>query len=322
MDTSLNHVFLTGATGFVGGSILSKLVSKHPALHVTVLVRQEKHAEKLRSIYNSVEPIIGTLSDLDLVKTAAAAADIVVHAAHDNIPAAQAMIDGLASSPSSVRRFLSVTGPRSLVDQSLPLAGGRVGSRAWSDVMDAETIASLPEDRPHAEYDQAVISHGLTTSVGTMLVSPGQLIGQGLGHFKREGAMALYYATVRSRGRAFVVGDGEAAWSWTSVRDMADAVVLLIDRAVSDEEGHVDGYYFVQTGDVSLNERAQAISERLGLGEAESISAEQARDVHPFGPLMWGADVRFRADKLKVLGWTPKERDWRALLEQDGGERA
>jgi len=75
-----------------------------------------------------------------------------------------------------------------------------------------------------------------------------------------------------------------------------------------------DGYYFVQAGDVSLRERAKTVSKRLGLRDVETRVVEAATEIHPYGPLMWGCGARFRADRLRKLGWRPKEIDWRVLL--------
>lgn len=333
MPTS-HCVFLTGATGFVGGTILSCLSKAHPSGRVKALVREESAAKELQSAYPNFTPVIGELSSLSLLTSTAADADFVIHAGGDNIPAVCAMIDGLAShattTGSPTPRLISLTGPRSLIDLSSPITGNlRASSRPWSDVADAHTILNVPEDRMHAGADQAIVAHSIAKGVGTMLVSPGQLWGRGKGPLKKESNAAFYYAAVKSRGRAFVIGEGTATWSWTSIGDLGDAVVFLMEQALkngSERRGQVgvnrDGYYFVRTGDLSMMERAKAVSERLGLGEVESVWVEAAREIHPFGPIMWGCGERTRSDKLHELGWRPKETDWKALMEEEGGERA
>lgn len=142
---------------------------------------------------------------------------------------------------------------------------------------------------------------------------------------RKESHAATYHAAVKRRGRAFVVGDGSVAWSWSSIVDLADAVVFLMDQAIShgDERSsqvrrNMGGYYFMQVGDVTMMERAKAVSERLGLGEVESVPVERAAHVHSFGPLMWGCGVTFKADRLTVLGWKPKDLGWRVSMEEVG----
>ena len=327
------YVFLTGVTGFVGGTILSCLSKANPSVHVKALIREERAAKELQSVYPNLTPIIGELSSLSLLTSTAAEADFVIHAGGDSVPAVCAMIDGLASrttTGSPMPRLISLTGPRSLIDLSKPITGNlRESSRPWSDITDAHTILNVPEDRIHAGADQAIVAHSIAKGVGTMLVSPGQLWGRGKGHLKKESNSAFYYAAVKSRGRAFVIGEGTATWSWTSIGDLGDAVVFLMKRALeirSERRGQVgvnrDGYYFVRTGDLSMMERAKAVSERLGLGEVEGVSVDVAKEIHPFGHIMWGCGERTRSDKLLELGWTPKETDWKALMEEGEGERA
>ena len=328
------RLFLTGVTGFVGGSVLSSLYKAHPDIHITALVRKESDAEQLQSVYPNLLITIGSLSSLSLLTSNAAAVDFVIHMSGENIPAVCAMIDGLASSSSTSGRplpqIISISGPRSLIDRSLPVTGiASPSSKVWSDVADAHTILSLPKERMHAEADQEIIRHSIAKGVGTMLLSPGQLWGQSRGLLKKESHSATYHAAVKRRGRAFVIGDGSAAWSWISIDDLGDAVVFLMEQSVlsgDERRGQVgvnkEGYYFVQAGDVSLMERAEAVNKRLGLGEVERVSVEVAAQIHPYGPLMWGCGARFRADKLRKLGWRPSEVDWRALMEEEGGARA
>lgn len=326
-------VFLTGVTGFVGGTILSCLLKAHPNIRVKALIREERDAEELQSVCSNLIPIIGDLSSLSLIASMAAEADFVIHAAGDNAPAVCAMIDGLALRTTTeplLPRLISLTGPRSLIDLSNPITGNiRASSRPWSDITDAHTILNLPNDRMHAGTDQTIVAHSITEGVGTMLVSPGQLWGRGKGHLKKESNAAIYFAAVKSRGRAFVIGEGTASWSWCSVGELGDAVVFLMEKALkigSEGAGQVgvnrEGYYFVRTGDLSMMERAKAVSERLGFGEVESLSVDTAREIHPFGPIIWGCGERTRSDKLLELGWTPKETDWEFLMKEEKGERA
>ncbi|KAF2173683.1 hypothetical protein M409DRAFT_48623 [Zasmidium cellare ATCC 36951] len=328
-------VFLTGATGFVGGTILHCLSKTHPDIHIKALIRQEEVAKELESVYPNLTAVIGDLSLLPLLRRTAAEVDFVIHAGGDNVPAVCVMIEGLARNTDNATtvsprpRLISITGPRSLIDLSKPITGNLdPGSRPWSDITDAEKILSVPEDRIHADADQAIIAHSIARGVGTILASPGQLWGRGKGHLKKERHSAFYYAAVKNRGRAFVVGEGTATWSWTSIGDLGDAAVFLMDQSMSEgTQGHVgvnrDGYYFVSTGDLSMIERAKAVSERLGLtGDVESISAAAAKEIYPFGHIMWGCGERTRADKLAELGWKPKDTNWKALMEEHGGERA
>lgn len=328
--TSNLRVFLTGATGFVGGTILSALCNANPEAHVKALIRKEADAKHLRSTYANLEPVLGSLSDLELLKTTSASVDFVICATKEDTPAVLALIEGLASTfsaePASPR-LISISGTRSLIDLSHPVTGiKQERSRPWSDIDDIGTILSLPEERIHAAADQSVIARAVDKGLGAMLIAPGQLWGRGKGHVKKEGAAATaYYAAVQKHGRAFVIGDGSVEWSWSSIGDLGDAVVFLMNQALGGTQRvgvNVEGYYFVQTDDVKMKDRAEAINARLKLGEVESVPVKVVADLHPFGPLMWGCGANIRADRLRALGWKPKEFDWKTLMEEDGGHRA
>jgi len=119
--------------------------------------------------------------------------------------------------------------PRPL--ESLYHASSASAARVWYDVVGAQTILSLPKERMHAEADQEIVRHAIVKDVGVMLVLLGQLWGRGTGLLKKESQTATYYAAVRRRGRAFVVRDWSAAWSWALIRDLGGAVVFLMERA-------------------------------------------------------------------------------------------
>jgi nucleoside-diphosphate-sugar epimerase len=71
------RVFLTGATGFIGSAISRDLIAA--GHEVTGLARTAKAAQTLTAAGISV--FRGSLSDLDSLKRAAAAADGVIHTA-------------------------------------------------------------------------------------------------------------------------------------------------------------------------------------------------------------------------------------------------
>jgi hypothetical protein len=318
----------------------------HPRIHITCLVRREDAVQELSSHYSNITPILNKGPSPSFLQTLASKADLIINAGGDNIPLICTLLDGISSRATAMSpplpQLISLTGPRSLIDLSKPITGSLdPASRPWSDVSDAAAILSMPEDRIHAGADQTVIAHSISLGVGTVLVSPGQLYGQGTGLFKIESNSAAYHSAVKARGRAFVIGDGTATWSWTSVRDLGDAVGFLAGRALEQIGAGVNnnnnnnntqqqigvnlsGYHFVSTGDLSMMDRALAINERLGLREeeVESISVEAAKKIHPFGHIMWGCGERTRSDKLAALGWKPKETDWKLLMEEKGGARA
>lgn len=72
------RIFITGATGYIGGHTTGVLVAAHPEYQVVALVRNEEQATKLKSQWPNVMTVIGTLDDEKVLKEESAKADVVL----------------------------------------------------------------------------------------------------------------------------------------------------------------------------------------------------------------------------------------------------
>ena len=85
-------IFVTGAGGFIGGSIAARLV--RDGHQVSGLIRRPEQADELKAL--GIEPVIGSLDDRELLIAQAKAADGVINAASsDHRGAVEALIEGL-----------------------------------------------------------------------------------------------------------------------------------------------------------------------------------------------------------------------------------
>jgi nucleoside-diphosphate-sugar epimerase len=134
---SRNKIILTGATGYVGGTILDHLIKDTSQslkeVAIDVLVRKEDQAEKLREVYGGR---IGTilwkgLTDEDFIINTAANCDIVINAGSGFFPAgAVAFVEGLARRVKNGKRapwMIHIAGCTNLSD--LPIRQGLSGQR-------------------------------------------------------------------------------------------------------------------------------------------------------------------------------------------------
>ena len=124
------NIFITGAAGFIGGSIATGLAQR--GHKVSGLVRSPEQAEELQAL--GIVPVIGTLEDSALLTEQARAADGVINAASsDHRGAAEALIEGLKGSN---KPFLHTSGSSIVGDASGGKGGGHIylrGPTAGSD---------------------------------------------------------------------------------------------------------------------------------------------------------------------------------------------
>src|SRR2546429_5396205 len=86
------RIFLTGATGYIGGAVLDALVKA--GHEVTALVRDNEKARRVGK--RGGHPIIGNLAEPESYKTAADAQDGYIHTAYDRPSGKTAEIDRTA----------------------------------------------------------------------------------------------------------------------------------------------------------------------------------------------------------------------------------
>src|SRR5262245_45698944 len=86
------RIFLTGATGYVGGAVLDALV--RGGHDVTALVRDNEKAKRIAA--RSGQPVVGNLGDPESYRGAADAQDGYVHTAYDGSAGRGAGVDLIA----------------------------------------------------------------------------------------------------------------------------------------------------------------------------------------------------------------------------------
>ena len=105
-------VFLTGASGYIGGSVAVALLSA--GHNVAGLVRSEQRADQVRR--QGIEPVLESLSDAGLLGRMAQETDAVINTADsDNREVLEAIIPALAGSG---KLFLQTSGSSIVGDMS------------------------------------------------------------------------------------------------------------------------------------------------------------------------------------------------------------
>jgi nucleoside-diphosphate-sugar epimerase len=328
-------ILAVGLTGYAGGDILSHLISLHPSWHIRAIVRSPpSNAHTPLHEFQSLHPppsltlIPGTLDSLELLTTEAASADLILQMADgDHEAGTIALLHGLAAGKKGT--YIHISGAANLIDLSKPF--GALDEKIYGDEDNAHEILTLPHERFHAALEQKIISESERLGVKTAIVSPPAIFGTGRGPGRKEGFGGVYLEAVVKHGKAFVVNEGENAVSSVHVEDISSAVEILavaalaalpsapmspssLSSSVPATPGwNKEGYYFVTSSEAAFKTYAAAVAVSLhkrGLldtDEIDHLGPQAVKEMHPYALIMWGANVRARTQKLRALGWGPRE---------------
>lgn len=288
---------MTGATGYIGGSVTAGLIAA--GHQVRGLVRSDERAAQARD--KGIEPVIGSLDDAASLAAAARDCDAVVNAASaDHRPAAEAMLAALAGSG---KLFLHTSGSS--------IVGTRAGGERVEDVYDETTpLAPSPARAARVALNEDVLAYA-ERDVRAAIVCPSLIYGLGRGVEPHSMQVPWLIDLARSQGVARHVGAGENIWSNVHIDDLVDLYLLAFEKAPS------GGFYFAENGEHSMREVCEAISRMLGLGgRTEAMSVEDAVAVWGEGPARdtMASNSRVRAVRARSeLGWEPRAP---ALIEE------
>lgn len=345
------QILLTGATGYIGGTILTHLLaSPLTTAPITCLVRGPDRAATLTSTYGPrVRPVLyAGLDDLAATTATAAHHDLVINTTLGyHVASAQALVRGLAQRQAATGRpawLIHTSGTSNLADQ--PVSGKwveEVPGREFDDARD-DVYAYEKEREARQPYLQrtaelAVVDAGLKLGVRTLVVMSPTIYGRGAGLFNTTSIqIPTYIRSVLDRGRGVVVGEGEGVWDHVHVEDLAELykilVVEVLERGGEGLPTGKRGIIFSGNGRHSWMEVAQAAAdacyeegkaadrrvESVGLAEGTrfmtSYLPQANEDIVELG---LSSNSRTVSSVGRRLGWKPTrgEEAWRQGFRDD-----
>ncbi|RFU29850.1 hypothetical protein B7463_g6514, partial [Scytalidium lignicola] len=342
-DTSFEEILITGATGYIGGSVLSTLLSSsrgYTSSHsISALVRDEDKAKVL--IEKGVKPILfKSLDESEVLKKAASEHDVVIHTASGfHTESARSLILGLAERKKQTRNevyYIHTSGTSNLGDQ--PITGAYIETCVFTDK--ENTYAYLKERESKQVYAQrttdiVVVETGLATGVKTHIIMSPTIYGPGRGLFNRLSIQipTVIRASIRD-GVTGVIGEGKEQWDYVHIDDLIPLYELILSKIISGNESEIPfgerGIIFSATGVFSWRELSQGVADalfKLGViktSELKSLTLEQAQESWTKGPLLateLGFASRSRTEAVvgRELGWKPVKthEDFKKTFEVD-----
>ncbi|KAJ7080176.1 hypothetical protein B0H15DRAFT_913557 [Mycena belliarum] len=313
-------ILLFGATGYVGGGVLARLI-EHPnaqAFHITILVRDPKKAEILKK-FGVHAVVVGSLKDTALVEKLASEANVVFGIADsDDLPAVNATLAGLKKRHATMGSkpiYIHTSGAGVLADD----ARGMHSNAVVYDDSDADQIETLAPTQMHRNLDMAITQADAEGYVKTYIIIPmliwgvpkGPLVDLGIQHMHSLGIPFVVNAALQ-HGQAGMVGAGKNIWAIVEVNETSDLYIKLYDAIVADATtGHGrNGFYFAAHDEQEFYGLVAAVGKALvGLGKSaspEPTTFTQANlDTYFKGSAVLGANVRVRPTHALSLGWKP-----------------
>ncbi len=283
-------IFVTGATGYIGGSVAQHLIAS--GHQVVALVRSAESIPLLKD--RGIASVLGSLDDPEIITKAAEEADAVIHAA--SADHAGAVVTLIAALERSGKTLICTTGSGIVADSA---AGEHAGSVVYTEDTYFEPV---PFRRPRVAMNHLVRQAAIDKGIRSVVICPSMIYGKGRGLQPDSDQLPKIIALSKQLGAGVYFGKGLNRYSNVHIDDLADLYLLALEKAPG------GSFFFAENGDASFKEIAEMISRSLGLGgKTVSVSVEdvvrQSGDAGRYGVT---SNSLVRAVNARRLGWSPK----------------
>lgn len=226
MTLSGARVLVTGATGFLGGTLALRLATE--GADVRALARTASKADFLRGVPN-VEIVPGDVTNRDSLRKAVEGCAVVFHCA-------------AAFTDWRTQQAVNADGTRNVAEIAADAAVERLvhvstiavyGYRPTADVTESAPIIEAhgdPYNQTKIQAERHVIELGTTRNLSYSILRPGQIYGP------RGGLWTQTMFQLARRRWLFFPGDGSGSVHAIHVADVADLAILLATHPAAQHE--------------------------------------------------------------------------------------
>lgn len=272
------RVFLTGATGYIGGAVAAAL--RRHGHEVAALVRPESESGDLRQ--QGIFVVAGDLDALPQLKDTIGEYDAVVHTAFNPK-------NPVASDKTAIDVFTSLK-PFFVFTSGVWVLGNGA-SNEDSPVKPLPLVAWRPA------HEQQVLKSG-----------HGAVLRPGCVYGGRQSVLASWFAAGASQQPLDVVGEGMNRWAMVNIADVADCYVRIV------EQKKTGVFHATDDGSRTVDEMVRTVAPSSKINH---IPLDAAREkMGPFADAL-AIDQRVASEKTRrALGWKPMHTFASSIEEQ------
>jgi nucleoside-diphosphate-sugar epimerase len=279
-------VFVTGATGYVGGAIVKNLIGA--GHNVLGMARSDESAAKLEE--QGLEVHRGELADPESMAKGAMQADAVIHTAFPQMGPGtdfEAMLKMMTAAVAAMVDSLKGT------DKTFILTSGAGG---YGETGTTAVEESMPIVAPtHAPNEQTVMG-ATEDGVRSIVIRPTIVYGYGASN-----TMMAWFNLSRQMGGGVYIGEGDSVMSSLYLDDLAELYRLALENSEPGEAYNASDGSIQETKVV-----AEAISHAAGLGgKTVSIPLDEVEKAGFIGRLIGSSKVVSIEKAKRVLSWNP-----------------
>ena len=283
-------IFITGASGYIGGSVAAVL--REAGHEISGLARSSKRANQLR--IEGVTPVLGSLEDSRVLAEAVVNADAVINCANsDHRVSVEVMLQAMEDTD---KPFLHTSGTS--------IVGYPDQGEESDSIFDEEmTFTPSPGRIERVSINEEVVK-AANRGIRTVVICPSLIYGEGLG-VSKDSMQVPWLLTVADKfGTAKHIGPGGNLWSNVHIQDLTDLYCLALKEAPS------GSFYFAENGENSMREVCESINTMMGVNSPPlSMTIAEASVEWGESPAnhTMGSNSRVRAKRARLeLGWDPK----------------
>jgi len=280
------HVFVTGASGWIGSAVVPELISA--GHQVLGLARSDDSAKAVAGL--GADVLRGDLNDTGALRAGTLDSDGVIHLAFVTPSVSEAATRTDATAIETFAAGLAGSGKPMLISGATTATPGRPSTERDELIAAGPIAARITNMR-------AALAAAERDVRSCLVMLPRSVHGEG----ERHGFIPQLIALARAKGVSGYIGDGASRWPAVHVKDVARLYRLAVEEAPAGTQ-----LFAAAEEGIPVREIAEAVGRHLGI-PAVSIPSEQAAE-HFTGFPFISMDITMpNASTRELLGWEPKE---------------